>query len=161
MSIGTKSICHLAFVTKDIYKITENWAKFLGIEKPEVWAIPSKEEAPALTYGKLEDYKDCLISVIQFDNIKMEIVQPGEEPNPWKLCLEKYGEGFQHVSFVVPDIEKAEETLKEIGADTYYHIGYYPEDTYSFYDTKEALGMEVNIKFAADNKKRIEELKNS
>ena len=158
MSIGTNRVCHIAFVTKDIHKITENWAHFLGIEKPAVWAVPSKEEAPALTFGKLEDYKGCLISVIEFDNVKMEIVQPGEEPNPWKLSMEKNGEGFQHISFIVPEKEKAEETLKELGAESYYHIGYYPDGTYSFYDTKEILGLEVNIKYDADNRDIIKNL---
>lgn len=158
MAIGTVKVCHMAFVTKDIYKITENWAKFLGIEKPAVWAIPPKEEAPALTFGKLEDYKNCLISVIDFENIRLEIVQPGDEPNPWKTCLEKNGEGFQHISFVVPDKDKAEQTLKELGADSYYHIGYYPDGTYSFYDTKEILGLEVNIKYDGDNREIIKEL---
>ena len=118
MSIGTNRVCHIAFVTKDIHKITENWARFLGIEKPAVWAIPSKEEAPALTFG----------------------------------------EGFQHISFIVPEKEKAEETLRELGAEPYYHIGYYPDGTYSFYDTKELLGLEVNIKYDDDNREIIKNL---
>ncbi len=158
MSIGTNRVCHIAFVTKDIHKITENWARFLGIEKPAVWAIPSKEEAPALTFGKLEDYKGCLISVIEFDNVKMEIVQPGNEPNPWKLCMEKNGEGFQHISFIVPEKEKAEETLRELGRRALlpYRLlsGWY----LPFYDTRELLGLEVNIKYDDDNRGLIKNL---
>lgn len=158
MGIGTSKVCHMAFVTKDIYKFTGNWAKFAGIDQPKIWAIPSKEIAPAFTLGKLEEYTNCLISIIEFENIVMEVVQPGEEPNPWKLCLDKYGEGFQHISFVVPDPSKAEKTLHELGVDTYYHIGYYDGGTYSFYDTHDVLGMEVNIKYNADNGDKIAEI---
>ncbi len=158
MSIGTKTVCHMAFITRDIQKFTGSWAKFLGIEQPAVWAIPSKDIAPTATFGKPENYKDCLISVLEFDNIKLEVVQPGEEPNPWKLYLEKYGEGFQHISFVVPDPDEAEATLKELGVDSGYHIGCYPGSTYSFYDTKDVLGMEINIKYDGDNKKQRDEL---
>lgn len=158
MAVGTKTVCHMAFVTKDIHKFTEGWAKFLGIEKPAIWAIPSRDIAPAATFGKAEDYKDCLISVIEFDNIKMEAVQPGEEPNPWKLYLEKYGEGFQHISFVVPEPDKAKETLKELGVDSCYHVGYYPGNTYSFYDTRSILGMEINLKYDEDNERQRREL---
>lgn len=158
MAIGTKTVCHMAFVTRDIRKFAENWARLLGIETPRIWAIPSKEVAPAATFGKLEDYKDCLITVFEFDNIKLEAVQPGGEPSPWKLYLEKYGEGFQHISFVVPDPDEAIGTLRELGVDSCYHVGYYPGNTYSFYDSREALGMEINLKYDEDNRKKAEEL---
>ena len=55
MGIGTKKVCHISFVVKDIDKTVENWAAFLGIDMPRIWNIPKPEEAPALTDGKLED----------------------------------------------------------------------------------------------------------
>ena len=78
MGIGTKKVCHISFVVKDIDKTVENWAAFLGIDMPRIWNIPKPEEAPALTDGKLEDYSDCRISVIEMDNLVLEFVQPGE-----------------------------------------------------------------------------------
>ena len=159
MGIGTKEVCHMAFVVKDIDKTVKNWCTFFGIEIPRIWNLPKPEEAPALTNGKLEDYSDCRISVIQLGNILMEFVQPGENPSPWKTYLEEHGEGFQHISFVVEDRDKAKELIqKEFGVEDWYHIGYYPGGTYAFYDTKDALGAEINIKSNDDNTAIIAEL---
>lgn len=159
MGIGTKAVCHMAFVVKDIEKTVQNWADFLGIEVPRIWNIPDPTGAPTLTNGVLEDYSDCIISVIEFENLKMEFVQPGENPSPWKTYLEEHGEGFQHVSFVVENGEHAKKVIQtKLGVDDWYHVGYYPSSTYAFFDTKAALGTEVNIKSENDNRMIIEEL---
>ena len=159
MGIGTKKVCHISFVVKDIDKAVKNWAAFLGIDMPRIWNIPKPEEAPALTDGKLEDYSDCRISVIEMDNLVLEFVQPGDRTSPWKTWMEKNGEGFQHMAFVVEDREKAKQLIKEeFGVDDWYHIGYYPGGAYAFYDTKEALATEINIKDNQDNRTIIAEL---
>ena len=159
MGLGTKRVCHVSFVVKDIDKTVKNWAVFLGIDLPRIWNIPKPEEAPALTNGKLEDYSDCRISVIEMENLVIEFVQPGENPSPWKTWLEEHGEGYQHMAFVVEDREKARELIHdEFGVEDWYHIGYYPGGAYAFYDTKEALATEVNIKDNQDNRAIIAEL---
>ncbi|MDD6614776.1 MAG: VOC family protein [Lachnospiraceae bacterium] len=159
MGLGTKRVCHVSFVVKDIDKTVKNWAVFLGIDMPRIWNIPKPEEAPALTNGKLEDYSDCRISVIEMENLVIEFVQPGENPSPWKTWLEEHGEGYQHMAFVVEDREKAKKLLHdEFGTEDWYHVGYYPGGAYAFYDTKEALATEVNIKDNQDNRAIIAEL---
>ena len=159
MGIGTKKVCHISFVVKDIDKTVKNWAAFLGIDMPRIWNIPKPEEAPALTDGKLEDYSDCRISVIDMDNLVLEFVQPGERTSPWKTWMEKNGEGFQHMAFVVEDREKAKQLIRnEFDVDGWYHIVYYPGGAYAFYDTKEALATEINIKDNQDNRVIIAEL---
>lgn len=159
MGLGTKKVCHISFVVNDIDKTVTNWASFLGIDMPRIWNIPTPQEAPALTDGKLEDYSDCRISVIEMDNLVLEFVQPGERPSPWKTWIEKNGEGFQHMAFVVEDREKAKELIHNtLGVDDWYHIGYYPGGAYAFYDTKDALATEINIKDTHDNRAIIAEL---
>lgn len=160
MAIGTKSVVHIAFVVKDIDAVVEKWSRLLGLEeKPDIWHIPGPDVAPTLTCGEPETYKDCRISVIKLDNLVMELVQPGEEPSPWKTYLEKHGEGFQHMAFLVPDEAEARSTIREVtGADSEYHIGYYPGQCYMFFDTFDALKTELNIKVDGDYKGTIEEL---
>src|SRR5574344_2179038 len=107
MALGTMKVCHIAFVVKDIDSEMDKWGKLLGIDKPRIWNIPGPDVAPTLTNGQLELYKNCRISVIEFENLTMEVVQPGDEPSPWKTYLDEHGEGFQHISFVVPNQEEA------------------------------------------------------
>lgn len=160
MAIGTKSVVHIAFVVKDIEKTVDNWSRLLGLsKKPDIWNIPGPDVAPTLTNGKPELYKNCRISVIKLDNLTLEIVQPGDEPSPWKTHLEKHGEGFQHMAFLVPDEAEARRTIKEVcGAESEYHIGYYPGQSYAFFDTFDALKTELNIKVDGDYKDTIGKL---
>lgn len=160
MALGTKKVVHIAFVVKDLDKVADTWAKLLGIERPRIWNIPGPEVAPVLTFGRPELYRDCRISVIQLENITLELTQPGEEPSPWKSFLEEHGEGMMHMAFLVPDEKEAFETIKEAcGVEGYYHIGYYPEQSYSFVDTFDAIKTELNIKVDRDNCETMEQIR--
>ena len=163
MSLGTKKAVHISFVVMDIEKVMKAWGKLLGMEEcPRIWNIPGPDVAPTFTNGKLELYKDCRISVIELDNLVLEVVQPGEEPSPWKTFLEKHGEGFMHIAFLVPDEEEALRTIAETtGVGDFYHIGYYPGQSYAFYDTFETLKSELNIKVDRDNTPLIKEVLDS
>lgn len=159
MALGTKRLVHIAFVVKDLDKVVDTWTKLLGIDRPRIWNIPGPEVAPVLTYGNPELYRNCRISVIQLDNVTLELTEPGEEPSPWKTFLEKHGEGLMHMAFLVPDEEKAFKTIKEAcGVDDYYHIGYYPEQSYSFVDTFDSLKTELNIKVDRDNSEIMKQI---
>ena len=157
MSIGTKKVCHIAFLTSDIKAATTSWAALLGVPCPEIQYLPTADEIPCYTDGLPGDYSDCRIAVIEMENILLEFVQPGDRPGPWKARMDKHGEGFQHISFVVPDKKKALEEVESVTGVKPFHAGYYPDGTYIFYDTLKQLGCEINIKANEDNSRRIEE----
>ena len=160
MGVGTKKVVHISFVVKDIQKVMENWAKLLDVDVPKIWKIPGPDVAPVLTEGEPQVYQDCWISVLELDNVTLEVCQPGNEPSPWKTFLEKHGEGMMHLAFLTPDEKKAEQTIEEIGGPNHcYHIGYYPEQSYAFYDTWDALKTELNLKVNRDNSEIMEEIR--
>jgi methylmalonyl-CoA/ethylmalonyl-CoA epimerase len=159
MSIGTNKAVHMSFVVKDIYAVMKNWSVLLGIDMPEIWKIPGPDVAPVITDGKPEFYNNCLISVIQLDNLALEVCQPDDGPSPWRTFLEKHGEGLMHIAFLTPDEVEAERAIAAIsGSGDHYHIGYYPNQSYAFYDTWDALKTELNIKVDRDNSMKIKEL---
>jgi catechol 2,3-dioxygenase-like lactoylglutathione lyase family enzyme len=159
MSIGSKKMCQLAILVRDIERALDNWAKLLGMEKPSIWIFPKPDEVPAFTNGNIGDYSDCKLAIFELDNIRLELVEPGPHSGPWKEKLERDGEGLQHLSFIVPDRKKFNEALKNIGAPVPYHIGYWPDVTYSFVNTIPQLGVELNIKTEDDNREKIKKLK--
>jgi len=158
MSLGTNTVCHVAFVVRDIDKTMENWAKLLEQPKARVWNIPPASEVPAYTDGHMRDHSDCRISILEFDNLILEFVEPGETPSPFLSHLEKHGEGFQSLSFVVKDRSAVYSRLQSLGAPSPYHVGYYPGGAYSFVDTLAQLGLEINIKDEFDYTSKIKEL---
>jgi catechol 2,3-dioxygenase-like lactoylglutathione lyase family enzyme len=46
---------------------------------------------------------------------EIEIIEPGLEPSPYREFLERYGEGLNHVSFLVPDFQAAAERMCATG----------------------------------------------
>ena len=160
MSVGTKRVVHVSFVVRDIDAVMAHWAKLLGIEMPRIWNIPGPDVAPVLTDGKPQLYENCRISVIELDNLVLEVCSPGPEDSPWKTFLEKHGEGMMHLAFLTPDEAEAEKSIREIGGNPVpYHIGYYPQQSYAFYDTWDALKTELNIKVDRDNAERMNEIR--
>lgn len=154
MGIGTKRVVHISFVVRDIHTVMKNWAKLLDVDMPKIWKIPGPDVAPVLTDGEPQ------ISVLELDNVTLEVCQPGDEPSPWKTFLEKHGEGMMHLAFLTPDEEAAEKTLASIGGPEHcYHIGYYPGQSYAFYDTWDALKTELNLKVDRDNSAVMEEIR--
>ena len=152
MSIGTTRLGHIAILVKDLEKALKNWEQVLGIKPGTPFFLPPASEVPSFTKGDMGDYTDCHLAVVELDNCILEFVQPGKNPSPWKEKLDRDGEGVQHISFIVPDRRKAQDTLKAIGAPPAYHIGYWPGGTYSFTDCVPQLGVEINIKTEDDNK---------
>ena len=151
MSIGTTKLCHIAILVKDLDRTLKNWEQVLGIKSGVPFKLPPSSEVPAFTNGDMGDYTDCRLATFELENCMLEFVQPGNNPSPWKEKLDRDGEGVQHISFIVPDRRKAQDTLKEIGAPPPYHIGYWPGGTYSFIDSASQLGVEINIKTDDDN----------
>jgi catechol 2,3-dioxygenase-like lactoylglutathione lyase family enzyme len=155
MSIGTTRLCHIAILVRDLDKAIEHWSKVLGLPKPEPWYLPPPGKVAIFAGGEQGDYSDCRLAVFELENVKIELVQPGPHSGPYWDKLERDGEGVQHISFIVPDRTKAQDTLKTIGAPAPYLIGYFPGATYSFIDTAPQLGVEINIKTDDDNKEKM------
>lgn len=155
MSIGTRRICHVEIIVRDMEQAVENWSVILGLPKPDIWNLPPNTEIPVYTKGVYSSHSDTRLAVFELENTLIELVQPGDTPSPFKEHLDKYGPGVMHLSFVVPDRKKANAALRRIGAPEAYHIGYWPQGTYAFYDTTHELGLEINIKTDEDNTEKI------
>jgi catechol 2,3-dioxygenase-like lactoylglutathione lyase family enzyme len=158
MSIGTTKLCHIAILVKDLDKALKNWEQVLGIKPNKPFNLPPLSEMPSFTDGEPGDYSDCKLATFQLENCILEFVQPGDKPGPWKDKLDRDGEGVQHISFIVPDRKKAQETLRSIGAPKSYHIGYWPTGTYAFTKSVPQLGVEINIKTDDDNRAKKDRL---
>jgi catechol 2,3-dioxygenase-like lactoylglutathione lyase family enzyme len=159
MSIGTKTLCHVAILVKDLDKAIANWEALTGVKATDRKYLPPSEKVPMFTDGELGDYTDVEMCNINLDNgVQIELACPGKNAGPWRDKLDRDGEGLQHLAFVVPDRKKAMRALEDMGAPKPHHIGYWPGGTYSFTDSVPQLGVEINIKTDDDNTGKREKL---
>jgi hypothetical protein len=160
LAIKTWTICQMNLVVKQLDPMVANYQKVFPGIPVKIFNIPKTSEVPSFTDGKQGDYSDCRLAVLEFDNLVLEITEPGKSDSPWKRWLDAHGEGVEHIGFKIAreDKDEAFKTLESCGSKL-YHAGFYPGGTYAFVDGFKSFGFDFNIKWDADNREEMERWK--
>ncbi len=157
MAIDSNVINQIALIIDDIDATAANYASLFGVPVPEIWSIPANNDIPTYFNGEPNDGSGCRICVFQLGNTVLELVQPDmTRPNAWKDWYDRNGgPGVQHLGFIVKDRQGALDTLAGMGSEA-YHVGFYPDMSYTFVNGAAQFGVDFNIKhFGEDNNDRI------
>ena len=152
-------ITQICIVVSDVKQANANWSKVLGRPEETIETI-FPDGILHYTHGEPSEYRDCQVAKYQLDSFVLELIQPGESPSPWRTFLENNGPGVFHVCLLVDDRKMFQQTLTEIGVGLPYHIGYHPNGSYSYVDSKEQLGIELSVNNRADYRRLFEALLN-
>jgi methylmalonyl-CoA/ethylmalonyl-CoA epimerase len=142
-------ITQVCIVVRDVKKVNSNWARVLGVPEEKIETI-FPDGILHYTNGSTAEYKDCQVAKYQLDNFVLELLQPGQTPSPWKTFLDKNGQGVFHFCVLVNERKIFQQTLSDIGVGLPYHIGYHPNGSYSYVDSKEQLGLELSVNNQGD-----------
>jgi methylmalonyl-CoA/ethylmalonyl-CoA epimerase len=142
-------ITQICIVVHDVKHANANWAKVLGLPEEKIETI-FPDGILHYTHDQAVGYKGIQVAKYQLDNFVLELLQPGETPSPWKAHLDQYGQGVFHFCVLVNDRRVFQQTLSEIGVGLPYHIGYFPQGSYSYVDAKEQLGIELSVNNIGD-----------
>ena len=137
-------ITQICVVVKDVRTVSSNWAGVLGMPEEKIETI-FPEGIYHYTHGEAANYKDCQVVKYNLDGFVLELIQPGESASPWKTFLEKNGQGVFHYCLFVDDRKVFQQELSRMGVAFPYHIGYHPQGSYSYVDSKEQLGLELSV----------------
>jgi methylmalonyl-CoA/ethylmalonyl-CoA epimerase len=91
-SLGITKIHHVAVVVRDLDATLGLYQDKLGLSLEKIMPIP---------------FDHVRIGFLDVGEVKIELVQPTDETTGVARFLESKGEGFHHVCFEVPDIQKA------------------------------------------------------
>jgi methylmalonyl-CoA/ethylmalonyl-CoA epimerase len=144
-----RMITQLCIVVNDVKKVNSNWSKVLGIPEGKIETI-FPDGILHFTNGEKTEYRDCQVAKYKLDGFILELLQPGETPSPWRTFLEKNGQGVFHFCIKVNDRVLFQQTLSEIGVKLPYHIGYFPQGSYSYVNSKEQLGLELSVNYESN-----------
>jgi len=139
-----RTIIQICIVVHDVHQANANWSKVLGLPEEKVETI-FRDGILHYTHDQAVDYKGIQIAKYELGNFVLELLQPGEMASPWKAHLDKYGQGVFHFCVLVDDRKVFQQSLSEIGVGLPYHIGYFPQGSYSYVAAKEQLGIELSI----------------
>ncbi len=146
---GNRIITQICIVVRDVKQANANWSKVLGLPEEKIETI-FPDGILHYTHDKPTEYRDCQVAKYQLDNFVLELIQPGESASPWRVFLEKNGQGVFHFCVVVDDRKIFQQTLADMDVPLPYHIGYFPGGSYSYVDSKEQLGIELSVNHQAD-----------
>lgn len=119
----------IGILVHNVEEASKEWAKFFGVEVPEVKVTDGYDETQATYKG--EPCQGILRQAFfNFDNIQIELIQPADEqPSIWRDCLDRDGEGVHHISFGAKNTAGFLANCKAKGYDTlqtgeFYHGRY-------------------------------------
>ena len=153
MSIGTTKISQISVCVWDLQQAERCYTSMLGIE-PERIRLQPFNQVPALTNGKPDHGMQHIEFLVYHlaDDVKLEVYGPCPKGTPAQEFLEKHGQGVMNFAFMVEDRQSAYDDLGKVcAAKGPYHEGFFPGATYSFVDTFDELGVELNVKQLCDN----------
>lgn len=144
MKLDSNVIVQATVVVKDIKNTSKNIASLFGMEVPEIFPLSKLGK----TYAEFEGIPtdaEILIANFNMGNITLELIEPDNKPSTFRAFLDEKGEGVHHIGLFVKDRKQALETMKENGIKIRYW-GSYPGGTYDIADTRDFMGVLLNIK---------------
>jgi methylmalonyl-CoA/ethylmalonyl-CoA epimerase len=142
-------VFQVCVVVHDVRQANANWSKVLGLPEAEIQVI-FPDGILHYTHGKPTKYTDCQVAKYRLDSFVLELIQPGKTPSPWKDFLDRHGQGVFHFCVQADDRKDFQQTLSAIGVGLPYHVGYYPNGSYSYVESSNQLGLELSVNHHAD-----------
>ena len=142
--LGTNVVVQVALVVNDIEKTSQDFADFLGVDKPS-WILTGEYEQTKAEYkGKPSTARAKLAFFNIGQNLSLELIEPDNEPSVWRDDLNKYGEGFHHIAFTVKGMKEKIEICGRNGM-ALMQKGEYTGGRYAYIDAKDTLKVMLEL----------------
>lgn len=106
----------IAFLVEDIEESRKSFSRFFGEEATEAVSAGEYPVVETVYNGAAAKEAGALLSFIRLNSgCEIELIQPNHSPSAWRDWLNTHGEGFHHIAFLVPDMEKAIQECEEFG----------------------------------------------
>ncbi len=136
--LGTNIVTQVAFVVHDIEKTSRAYADFLGMEKPEIKITGPYESTGTVYRGEPSKTRAKLAFFKVGENLSIELIEPDKEPSTWREVLDRDGEGFHHIAFVIEGTNE-KITLLERNGIQLIQKGQSAKGSYAYVDAEKDL----------------------
>lgn len=108
--LGNNEINQIAFVVHDIEKVSEAFAKLLGIKKPDWFLTGTNDISKVVFRGEPTESRSKLV-FINTEGVQIELIEPDHNPGTMREFLDEVGEGIHHFAL---DVESMKEGVKSL-----------------------------------------------
>lgn len=142
--LGTRTVCQVAIVVRDIDRARHNWAGFLGLPVPPIITTAPGNEVGMTYAGRPSDAR-AKLAFLGMENLVIELIEPLGEGSSWQAVLDERGEGFHHIAFKVVDTAGITQRLAPEGISVLHQGGNPSSGQYTYLDAREKLGVILEL----------------
>ena len=141
--IGTKVICQVGLVVRDIERSAKAYADVFGVDVPNV-IITDPEEKSHIRFRGEPTQARANLAFFRMGDISLELIEPIDSPSTWREFLDEHGEGVHHIAFQIKGMDNVLAYLegKDISA---VQRGDYTGGRYAYVDSAPALGVILEL----------------
>ena len=136
--LGTNIVTQVGILVNDIEKTSQDYADFLGMDKPQWILTDGYDKAQSEYMGEPSDARAKLAFFNVGPNVTIELIEPDMESSTWRDDLNKNGEGVHHIAFVVKGMKEKIEICKRNGMPL-LQKGEYTGGRYAYIDANEQI----------------------
>ena len=142
--LGTKVVTQIGILVHDIDKTSAEYAKFLGVDVPQWTETDIEEKAQTKYMGQPSKARAKLAFFDIGENLSLELIQPDHNPSTWRHDLDKNGEGFHHIAFVIKGMQEKITLLEKNGMQL-LQTGEYEGGRYAYMDANDSLKLVLEL----------------
>lgn len=141
--LGNNVITQIGILVNDIEKVSQAYADFFGVEKPQASWTDVVEKAQTEYNGESSPAR-AKLAFINMGSLQLELIEPDEHPSTWRNYLNEHGEGPHHIAFVIEGMKEKISLLESKGFPL-QQKGEYTGGRYAYIDTFPALKVLVEL----------------
>ena len=131
--LGTKVVTQIGILVNDIEAVSQAWADFFGIDKPNIIVTDTVDKAQTEFRGASTPAR-AKLAFIDAGQLQIELIEPDHNPSTWREYLDEHGEGPHHIAFVIEGM-KEKITLLEGRGIPLVQKGEYTGGRYAYMDS--------------------------
>ncbi len=97
---------HIAIIVKNLEETLDTYCKLLNMDRPLVKMTGEPQAAKVMYRGNSTPAR-AKQAFLQLGPLRVEFLEPDNNPSIWREFLDNNGEGIHHISVVVDDMEEA------------------------------------------------------
>jgi methylmalonyl-CoA/ethylmalonyl-CoA epimerase len=141
--LGNNVITQIGILVNDIDKVSQAYADFFGVAKPEAIITDTVDKAQTEYNGASSEAR-AKLAFFDMGSLQLELIEPDQRPSTWRNYLNEHGEGPHHIAFVIEGM-KEKVTLLESKGYPLQQKGEYTGGRYAYIDTIPELKVLVEL----------------
>lgn len=142
-ALGNNVITQIGLLVHDIEKTSAAYATFFGVEKPN-WFWTDTADVAQTEYRGGPTEARAKLAFFDMGSLQLELIEPDHNPSTWRESLDKNGEGFHHIAFVIKGM-KEKISLLEQGGMPLLQKGEYTGGRYAYLDSFKDLKVLIEL----------------